>query len=399
MSDALFMAHALELAREAEGAGEVPIGAVVVKDGQVIATGRNRTREWNDPTAHAEVIALRDAAKNVGNFRLDGAVLFVTLEPCPMCSGAIFQSRLARVVFGASDPKTGCAGSVVDLFAMRQLNHHTQITAGVCAVECSDLLQSFFKSTRAQQHANAEPLRQDALRTSMSAFAEYRDITMPGVYFYDPDGYRMHCIDKGESDSKAVILCLHDMAYWSHQFWRLMGPLQDAGLRVLIPDLLGCGLSDKPKKGSWHSVQNHVRSLQHLCASFGVVPTHILAIGSSAAIADSLIRSSGWDTRLVSVRSSSGTGGVQDELKASDAAVNPSVWAGKRKAHLAGMSAESQKAMMAPFPDPGYAAVLEGLRDIAFQTMPPATLTVESGGCVELNASLCTTLMAELMRG
>jgi tRNA(adenine34) deaminase len=123
------MGLALEQARQAAAAGEVPVGAVVVKDGQVIATGRNAPIASHDPTAHAEVVALREAARVLGNYRLEGCTLYVTLEPCAMCSGAMLHARVDRVVFGAADPRTGVAGSVLNLFDHTQLNHQTQVTA------------------------------------------------------------------------------------------------------------------------------------------------------------------------------------------------------------------------------------------------------------------------------
>jgi len=146
--DESFMAAALELARSAGAAGEVPVGAVVVVDGAIVGRGFNQPIGRHDPTAHAEVMALRDAAARAGNYRLPGATLYVTLEPCIMCAGAIMHARVARVVFGARDPKTGAAGSVVDLFAETRLNHHADIVGGVLAGECGALLSSFFAARR-----------------------------------------------------------------------------------------------------------------------------------------------------------------------------------------------------------------------------------------------------------
>jgi len=146
--DRRFMRRALELAQNARAAGEVPIGAVLTMDGVVVGEGYNRPISNHDPTAHAEVQALRDAAERRGNYRLPGAVLYVTLEPCAMCAGAIMHARLARVVFGAPDPKTGACGSVVNLFAEARLNHHAQVQGGVLAEECGALLRAFFASRR-----------------------------------------------------------------------------------------------------------------------------------------------------------------------------------------------------------------------------------------------------------
>ena len=148
MDDAAFMTLALAQARVAMTAGEVPVGAVVVRNGQVIASGGNASIARHDPTAHAEIQALRAAAQLLGNYRLIGCELFVTLEPCAMCVGAILQARLKRVVFGASDPKTGAAGSVIDLFVNPRLNHQTLLQGGLLESECSGLLQMFFQERR-----------------------------------------------------------------------------------------------------------------------------------------------------------------------------------------------------------------------------------------------------------
>ncbi len=143
-----FMRVALELAGAAARAGEVPVGAVVVKDGEVIGRGSNRPIGARDPTAHAEIVALREAAQRLGNYRLPGCELYVTLEPCAMCVGAMMHARLARVVFGASDPKTGACGSVVDLPAVEGLNHHARFEGGVLAQECGAVLRDFFAERR-----------------------------------------------------------------------------------------------------------------------------------------------------------------------------------------------------------------------------------------------------------
>ncbi|MCK9261039.1 MAG: tRNA adenosine(34) deaminase TadA [Azoarcus sp.] len=148
MNDEDFMLLAMEQAREAGACGEVPVGAIVVLDGEIVGRGFNQPILRHDPTAHAEVMALRDAASRLGNYRLPGCELYVTLEPCAMCSGAIMHSRIARVVFGARDPKTGVAGSVMDLFAEPRLNHHATVTGGVMADACGSMLSSFFSARR-----------------------------------------------------------------------------------------------------------------------------------------------------------------------------------------------------------------------------------------------------------
>ena len=151
MTDEDCMRAALVQARLAEAAGEVPVGAVVVKEGAIIGRGFNSPITRHDPSAHAEMMALRDAAQQVGNYRLVGCELFVTLEPCVMCVGAMFHARIARVVYGARDPKTGAAGSVLNLFTSTHLNHHARIEVGVLAEECGKVLSDFFAQRRAQQ--------------------------------------------------------------------------------------------------------------------------------------------------------------------------------------------------------------------------------------------------------
>ena len=145
------MRHALKLADQAQRAGEVPVGAVVVKDGEIIGRGFNAPISRHDPSAHAEMLALRDAAQNIGNYRLVGCELFVTLEPCLMCAGAIMHARIARLVYGVSDPKTGACGSVMNVFAEQRLNHHAEVVVGVLADECGLMLSNFFALRRAQQ--------------------------------------------------------------------------------------------------------------------------------------------------------------------------------------------------------------------------------------------------------
>ena len=147
-SDEAWMEEALALARDAASRGEVPVGALVVRDGVVLGRGGNAPISHADPTAHAEIAALRDAGRTLGNYRLPGCELYVTIEPCAMCAGAILHARIDRVVYGAPDPKTGACGSVIDLFAEPRLNHHATVTGGVRGGECADLLTRFFDARR-----------------------------------------------------------------------------------------------------------------------------------------------------------------------------------------------------------------------------------------------------------
>ncbi|PLC02754.1 tRNA adenosine(34) deaminase TadA [Variovorax sp. RO1] len=260
-SDAHWMALALQEAQHAADAGEVPVGAVLVKDGQVIATGRNTPVAQHDPSAHAEINALRAGATALGNYRLDGCELFVTLEPCAMCAGAMLHSRLARVVFGAADPKTGAAGSVLDLFAEPKLNHHTRVQGGVLADDCSALLQRFFQQRRSVARAQAEPLRDDALRTPAERFAALVDFDCAPHHVQDLavlQGWRLHWVDEsgpaGSDGRVADCLCLHGPGEWGYFFRHLVGA---PGVRTLVPDLIGFGKSDKPKREATHRLEWH----------------------------------------------------------------------------------------------------------------------------------------------
>jgi tRNA(Arg) A34 adenosine deaminase TadA len=147
-TDDAWMGEALALARVAAERGEVPVGAIVVRDGVIIGRGGNAPIAGSDPTAHAEIAALREAARAANNYRLTGCELFTTLEPCAMCAGAVLHARVARVVFGARDPKSGACGSVIDLFGEPRLNHHATVTGGVRAAECGKLLSAFFVARR-----------------------------------------------------------------------------------------------------------------------------------------------------------------------------------------------------------------------------------------------------------
>jgi tRNA(adenine34) deaminase len=147
-SDLDFLRAALAEARAAEAAGEVPIGAVIVRNGMVIATGNNRVLRDSDPSAHAEIVALRRAGQALGNYRLDDCELYATLEPCAMCAGAILHARIARLVYAADDPKAGACGSVLSVLNHPQLNHKLEVVRGLLAAECASLLQDFFRARR-----------------------------------------------------------------------------------------------------------------------------------------------------------------------------------------------------------------------------------------------------------
>jgi tRNA(adenine34) deaminase len=254
--DAGFMAQALDQAQAAAMAGEVPVGAVVVHRDRVIAVGRNAPVKDHDPTAHAEIVALRAAAAALGNYRLDDCELYVTLEPCAMCSGAMLHARLKRVVFGAADPKTGAAGSVVNLFGQTQLNHQTEVVGGVLAQEGAGLLKAFFKERRVNPH----PLREDALRTPEHRFNGLPDYPWAPNHVSDLpslNGLRLHYLDEGPKDAPLTWLCLHGNPAWSYLYRKMIPPFLAAGGRVIAPDLIGFGKSDKPKKDEAHRFSWH----------------------------------------------------------------------------------------------------------------------------------------------
>lgn len=267
MTDLDFMRLALEQASAAAAAGEVPVGAVVVRDGQVIASGHNQPVGAADPTAHAEIVALRRAAQVLDNYRLDGCELYVTLEPCAMCSGAMLHARLKRVVYGAADPKTGAAGSVTDLFGQRALNHQTQVQGGVLAQECGAMLAEFFRTRRSEARTASTPLRDDAVRTPAERFDDLPDYPWQPRYVADlPSlaGLRMHYLDEGPQQAPLTWLCLHGNPAWSYLYRKMIPVFLQAGHRVIAPDLIGFGKSDKPKKQEFHRFSWHRQVLLEL---------------------------------------------------------------------------------------------------------------------------------------
>ncbi len=271
-----FMQLALRQAQAAAKAGEVPVGAVVVRAGQVIASAHNAPLANHDPTAHAEVNAMRVAAQVLGNYRLDDCTLYVTLEPCAMCSGAALHARFKRVVFGATEPKTGAAGSVLNLFANEHLNHHTQVTSGVLADDCAQVLQGFFEQRRAQQQLNKVPLREDALRTPDLAFADL-DVPLSMSHFTADlpslDRLRLHWFDNRQDGQAAPHVYLHGLDGWSAQY----GAQLQSSEPVIALDLPGFGLSDKPKKVAAHRIAWHAQVLGEFLASVQPAPVALYA--------------------------------------------------------------------------------------------------------------------------
>jgi tRNA(adenine34) deaminase len=259
------MRAALEEAHKAEALGEVPVGAVVVVDGKIIARGHNRNIIDHDPSAHAEMLALREAAKVLGNYRLSEAELYVTLEPCSMCAGAMLHARLKKVIFGAHDPKTGAAGGVVNLFALETLNHQTAVEGGVLADECSTLLKTFFARKRAA--AKQESRMEGVLRTPDDRFANLPGYGFAPHYIGDLKGFeglRLHTLDEGPREAKTTFLCLHGQPSWSYLYRKMLPVFVAAGHRVVAPDLFGFGRSDKPTEEAFYTFSMHRQMLFNL---------------------------------------------------------------------------------------------------------------------------------------
>ena len=331
MNDAAFMALALAQAQLAMVANEVPVGAVIVNNGQVIASGCNGPIGGTDPTGHAEILALRAAALRLGNYRLDNCVLFVTLEPCAMCVGAMLHARLKRVVFGAADPKTGAAGSVLDLFANPKINHHTQVQGGVMAQECAALLQSFFKSRREQRRARHEPVREDAVRPNDVQFESLPNYPWAPHFVSDLPalgGLRMHYLDEGPRDAPLIYLCLHGHNTWSYAYRAMIPVLLSDGSRVVVPDLIGFGKSDKPKKESVHSLAWHRQHLLEFIDRLGLANIVLLVQQGNQTLGHALVKAASG--RFMELR-----------------VVEP-----------AQLGAMTSRAEQAPFPDRGHRAAL-----------------------------------------
>lgn len=295
--DSAFMRLALAQAQAAAEAGEVPVGAVVVRAGQVVASGHNAPLSQTDPTAHAEVNAMRAAAQALGNYRLDDCTLYVTLEPCAMCSGAALHARFKRVVFGATEPKTGAAGSVLNVFSYPQLNHQTEVTGGVLAAECAHTLQRFFEDRRAQQQRDKTPLREDALRTPDSAWQGLGLPTDLSCFTTDLpalNGLRLHWFDNRKAattsasadtmacvaDQAAPEVYLHGLDDWSAAYSTELGCARPA----IAVDLPGFGMSDKPKKEKVHSLAWHAQVLVEFLTQLQPSPVALHAPESMAPL-------------------------------------------------------------------------------------------------------------------
>lgn len=299
-SDTRFLQRALDQAREAASRGEVPVGAIVVAPGGATILGRgfNRNIGAHDPSAHAEIQALRQAAQALGNHRLEGCTLYVTLEPCSMCSGATLHARLARIVYVVPDDKTGAAGSVLNLFANPCLNHHTVVEkfkplddAGRALQQhCLQVLQDFFRQKRQAYQAQRQqplqaPLREDALRVRMPAMEPAGHWALLG----DPTApWRMHYHDVGAGPHTVILL--HGYAAQSGFWGDVPHALAQLGWHVLVPDLIGHGWSDKPKKVVQHSLGWHHALLEQWLQQLGISRCRVVAHDSAAMLAVGMLQ-------------------------------------------------------------------------------------------------------------
>ncbi len=280
LDDANFMREALAQAELAAQAGEVPVGAVVVHQGRVVGRGHNRSLSRQDVSAHAEIEALRDASRALGNYRLDDCALYVTLEPCVMCSGALMAARLGRVVYGAAEPKTGAAGSVLNVFAEPRLNHHTQVSGGMLAEECGQALQTFFQRRRQAQQEDRSLyfLRDDALRLPAAQTPPWPAGLRSHFSSDGPalEGLRLHVLQAGEGAHTGLVL-LHSPRQWSAAYQAAALELAGMGVAVYAPDLPGFGLSDKPKKAAWHTLGRHAAVLHDLLSGLACMRLVVIA--------------------------------------------------------------------------------------------------------------------------
>lgn len=373
VSDLRWMALALAQAQLAYDAGEVPVGAVVVKEGQVIGVGHNSPLRCHDPSAHAEILALRAACAALKNYRLEGCALFVTLEPCAMCAGALLQARLARVVYGAPEPKTGAAGSVVNLFENQQLNHQTQVQSGVMAEECSQILSLFFQARRRVKRMMSQPLREDALRTPARCFDDLPGYPWAPHYVNDLpalNGLRLHYLDEGPQNAPLTWLCLHGHPTWSYLYRKMIPVFLAAGHRIIAPDLIGFGKSDKPKKEGVHSFSWHRQTLLELVERLDLHRVVLVVQGWGGLLGLTLpMESEHRYSGLVVMNTALATGDVplhNGFLAWRDTCAKTSDFDASQpmaRTHP-GVSLSEGNAYAAPFPDAGHCAALRVFPDL-----------------------------------
>lgn len=309
VDDPHWMRLALEQARLAAQVGEVAVGAVVVHNGVLVGAGHNITISTNDPSAHAEMVALRRAAERLGNYRLPDCELFVTLEPCVMCAGAMLHARLKRVVYGTTDPKTGAAGSVLNVFSNAALNHHTQVQGGVMATECAAPLKRFFSAQRQQQAIHRQQsgaaLREDALRTSERFFEHLSGLTVTSCYAHSMPalaGLRLHYLDTMAGGEVNAVVALHGPDGWSLAWRQELAHALALGQRMVCPDLIGFGRSDKPKKAAVHTLAWHASYLAQWLDHLGLFNVTLITPAAMKPLVHDLQQIVGQRIRSVDVR-------------------------------------------------------------------------------------------------
>jgi|GEM_PF-59284 tRNA(adenine34) deaminase len=267
--DETHMRVALEQAQVASQRGEVPVGAALYQGETLIAQAHNSPISLCDPSAHAEILVLKEAAKVLGNYRLEDCTLYVTLEPCAMCAGAIFNARVREVVYAAPDAKSGAAGSVIDLFANAQLNHHARIRGGVLKQQSVSLLQDFFKEQRRLQRLGDEQLslflREDAIRKPMQSMPGFHGPSCSSSHLVlrSTPGMRLHYLQAHAKSAVALktYVCLHGVNTCSSVFDPLLQNLCESGASVLAPDMMGYGGSDRFKKSQSYDFALAMRAL------------------------------------------------------------------------------------------------------------------------------------------
>ncbi len=391
MNDEYFMQLALAQAESALAAGEVPVGAVLVRDGQVIAQAHNAPVKEHDPSAHAEIRVMRQAAAKLGNYRLDGCSLYVTLEPCTMCAGAILNARLSKVVWGAPEPKSGAAGSVLNVFDNPELNHQTLNHGHVLTRECSLPLQTFFKEQRLRQKtvAAATRLRDDAVRTPDSAFEALPGYPWQPNYISDLPalkGLRMHYLDEGPADAEITWLCLHGNPAWSYLYRHMIPVFTAAGHRVIAPDMPGFGKSDKPKKDSAHTFDWHRQVMLELVEALDLRHIQLVVQDWGGILGLTLPLAQTWRYQSLLVMNTmlaTGEQPLSDGFLAWRQMCADKPLFDVAKLFARGnpqMSADECAAYTAPFPDAGHRAALR-----AFPPMVPSS--VDSPGATVSRAA------------
>lgn len=390
-----FMQLALEQAQVGETLGEVPVGAVLALGDQVIAVGHNQTISQCDPTAHAEIVAIRAAAQALGNYRLSQCRMYVTLEPCAMCMGAILHGRIAQLYFAAFDPKTGACGSVLDLAAEPRINHHCQVHGGVLQAQCADYLVGYFHRLRSRkrQSSNA-PLREDALRMDSASLSPLMKKAQPMLVddLVALHGLRMQvwCSPASEISPERLVLCLHGTCSWSYIYRDLLSADLPPNLKVWAVDLPGHGGSDKTKKGEEHlDLIFQLEVLKEFLLRAETPDIHIVAQDSGCELAVYLAASGEINVSGLTLLNPACA-----DFPVADLQTHPIRSRRQFVALVNRLSAGDAKttdALCAPYPDAGHmAGMLYRLNNLAEVAMLPP-LSSASGTLSNVVAHIATT--------